>query len=88
MKGWQDLSDSNSRRNCHSWIGPLPEGIGGGLCFSRFEIQHGFSHPTETRSVRSGSGLGVEVKVTLGAGENPGGLPPRLLLLKKGPLGP
>lgn len=24
MKDWQDLSVSNSRRNCHSWIGPLP----------------------------------------------------------------
>lgn len=24
IKDWQDLSVSNSRRNCHSWIGPLP----------------------------------------------------------------
>lgn len=24
MNDWQDLSESNSRRNCHSWIGPLP----------------------------------------------------------------
>lgn len=26
MNDWQDLSVSNSRRNCHSWIGPLPVG--------------------------------------------------------------
>lgn len=25
MKDWQDLSVSSSRRNCHSWMGPLPE---------------------------------------------------------------
>lgn len=24
MNDWHDLSDSNSRRNCHSWMGPLP----------------------------------------------------------------
>lgn len=24
MKDWHDLSVSSSRRNCHSWIGPLP----------------------------------------------------------------
>ena len=29
MNDWQDLSESNSRRNCHSWIGPLPGERGG-----------------------------------------------------------
>ncbi len=24
MKAWQDLSVSSSRRNCQSWMGPLP----------------------------------------------------------------
>lgn len=24
MKDWQDLSVSSSRRNCHSWMGPVP----------------------------------------------------------------
>ena len=24
MKDWHDLSVSSSRRNCHSWMGPLP----------------------------------------------------------------
>lgn len=38
MKDWQDLSVSNSRRNCHSWIGPLPG-----------STRHGESLPTPSR---------------------------------------
>lgn len=44
MKDWQDLSVSNSRRNCHSWIGPLPG-----------STRHGESLPTPSRPTAAAS---------------------------------
>ena len=53
MNDWQDLSESNSRRNCHSWMGPLPGEEGRVTGFYRLRIWHGFGHPSETNRLRN-----------------------------------
>ena len=51
MKDWQDLSVSNSRRNCHSWIGPLPGDTSHGE--SLHKMRHTLSSESHYRALPS-----------------------------------